>query len=141
MELAIPVLATVFWVLLALLPASAAPEEHLVRELPGQEAAVDFRQYAGYVTVDPDAGRALFYYFVTASDSDADAIPSADADSQDRRRHCHRRHSPPPVSLWLNGGLLLSSLMFCILCFLHAIMPCSFSCSQATCFVMGLSFE
>ena len=35
-----------------------------IKSLPGQPQGVDFDQYSGYVTVDPKAGRALFYYFV-----------------------------------------------------------------------------
>lgn len=49
--------------------------------LPGQPQ-VNFDQYAGYVTVDPLAGRALFYYF---AESPQDA-------------------SKKPLVLWLNGG-------------------------------------
>ncbi|KAJ0084277.1 hypothetical protein Patl1_30129 [Pistacia atlantica] len=32
--------------------------------LLGQPNGINFNQYSGYVTVDPQAGRALFYYFV-----------------------------------------------------------------------------
>ncbi|PPR96661.1 hypothetical protein GOBAR_AA24008 [Gossypium barbadense] len=35
-----------------------------INALPGQPEGVDFDQYVGYVTVDPIADRALFYYFV-----------------------------------------------------------------------------
>lgn len=48
--------------------------------LPGQPE-VSFSQYSGYVTVDPNAGRALFYYFAESEDS-----------------------STKPLVLWLNGG-------------------------------------
>ncbi|KAI3448094.1 hypothetical protein Pfo_004759 [Paulownia fortunei] len=54
--------------------------------LPGQPS-VDFDQYSGYVTVDPKAGRALFYYFTEAEDP-----------------------SGKPLVLWLNGGPGCSSL-------------------------------
>ncbi|RWR79347.1 Peptidase S10 [Cinnamomum micranthum f. kanehirae] len=50
--------------------------------LPGQPAGVKFDQYAGYVTVDPGHGRALFYYF-----AEAPVEPST-----------------KPLVLWLNGG-------------------------------------
>ncbi|KAJ0085466.1 hypothetical protein Patl1_09018 [Pistacia atlantica] len=42
-------------------------ESDKINNLPGQPQGVDFDQYAGYVTVDPKAGRALFYYFVESS--------------------------------------------------------------------------
>ena len=50
--------------------------------LPGQPQGVDFDQYGGYVTVDPQAGRALFYYFVESP----------------------QNSSTKPLVLWLNGG-------------------------------------
>jgi serine carboxypeptidase-like clade 2 len=53
-----------------------------ITALPGQPQGVDFDQYGGYVTVDGDNGRALFYYFVEA--------PSGAAEK--------------PLVLWLNGG-------------------------------------
>lgn len=56
--------------------------------LPGQPQGVDFDQYAGYVTVNATAGRALFYYFVESpNNSDTN-----------------------PLVLWLNGGPGCSSL-------------------------------
>jgi len=57
--------------------------------LPGQPSGVDFNQYAGYVTVNPNAGRALFYYFV---ESPTDS-------------------STKPLVLWLNGGPGCSSMI------------------------------
>ncbi|KAI3492421.1 hypothetical protein L1887_42925 [Cichorium endivia] len=57
--------------------------------LPGQPAGVNFNQYAGYVTVNPNAGRALFYYFV---ESPTDS-------------------STKPLVLWLNGGPGCSSMI------------------------------
>ncbi|XP_059635587.1 serine carboxypeptidase 1-like [Cornus florida] len=56
--------------------------------LPGQPGGVDFDQYAGYVTVDPKAGRELFYYFVESP----------------------QKSSSKPLVLWLNGGPGCSSL-------------------------------
>ncbi|KAL6655437.1 hypothetical protein ACP70R_006263 [Stipagrostis hirtigluma subsp. patula] len=50
--------------------------------LPGQPDGVDFDQYSGYVTVDEENGRALFYYFVEAPQDSA----------------------TKPLLLWLNGG-------------------------------------
>ncbi|KAI5666971.1 hypothetical protein M9H77_16824 [Catharanthus roseus] len=63
------------------------PVEHLVKILPGQPQ-VGFKQYAGYVDVDLNAGRSLFYYFV-----EAEADP-------------HHK----PLTLWLNGGPGCSSI-------------------------------
>ncbi|CAI9769923.1 unnamed protein product [Fraxinus pennsylvanica] len=54
--------------------------------LPGQPK-VNFSQYSGYVTVDPKAGRALFYYFTESEDP-----------------------SSKPLVLWLNGGPGCSSI-------------------------------
>ncbi|XWS25665.1 hypothetical protein CRYUN_Cryun27aG0087000 [Craigia yunnanensis] len=53
-------------------PVYIGPQEGLrevdkVGSLPAQPDGVDFDQYSGYVTVDPEAGRALFYYFVESS--------------------------------------------------------------------------
>ncbi|KAG9450977.1 hypothetical protein H6P81_010942 [Aristolochia fimbriata] len=56
--------------------------------LPGQPEGVDFDQYAGYVTVDPSHGRALFYYIVESPEN----------------------ASGKPLVLWLNGGPGCSSL-------------------------------
>ncbi|KAM5588329.1 hypothetical protein ABKV19_006659 [Rosa sericea] len=55
--------------------------QDLVTNLPGQPA-VDFRHYAGYVTVNETNGRALFYWFYEA------------ATNPDLK----------PLVLWLNGG-------------------------------------
>ncbi|CAN6245791.1 unnamed protein product [Urochloa humidicola] len=52
-----------------------------VEALPGQPA-VAFAQYAGYVTVNEERGRALFYW-LTEADGDA---------------------ASKPLVLWLNGG-------------------------------------
>ncbi|KAL0875262.1 hypothetical protein Bca101_024967 [Brassica carinata] len=61
--------------------AEGYPEEDLVARLPGQPKVL-FRQYAGYVDVDFETGRSLFYYFV-------------EADTQPETK---------PLTLWLNGG-------------------------------------
>ncbi|KAL7205911.1 hypothetical protein ACSBR2_018761 [Camellia fascicularis] len=61
--------------------------EDLVVGLPGQPN-VGFRQYAGYVDVDEESGRSLFYYFVEAEEH-ADSLP---------------------LTLWLNGGPGCSSI-------------------------------
>ncbi|KAK1358841.1 Carboxypeptidase [Heracleum sosnowskyi] len=56
-------------------------EADKVESLPGQPDGATFDQYSGYVTVDPVAGRALFYYFAESENS-----------------------SSSPLVLWLNGG-------------------------------------
>ncbi|MFS7987680.1 putative carboxypeptidase D [Helianthus anomalus] len=55
--------------------------KNLVTNLPGQPS-VDFRHYAGYVTVNEKKGRALFYWFYEAW-----TLPDE-----------------KPLVLWLNGG-------------------------------------
>ncbi|KAK6159366.1 hypothetical protein DH2020_006680 [Rehmannia glutinosa] len=72
-------------------PVYVAPQDGLkesdkILRLPGQPS-VNFSQYSGYVTVDPKAGRALFYYFAEAED-----------------------YSSKPLVLWLNGGPGCSSI-------------------------------
>ncbi|RZB70601.1 Serine carboxypeptidase II-3 [Glycine soja] len=74
-------------------PAYVAPQEgqkeaDRIVALPGQPYGVNFDQYSGYVTVDPKAGRALFYYFVESP----------------------YNPSTKPLVLWLNGGPGCSSL-------------------------------
>ncbi|KAJ9552438.1 hypothetical protein OSB04_016483 [Centaurea solstitialis] len=75
-------------------PVYVQPQEGMaqldkISTLPGQPAGVDFDQYSGYVTVNPSAGRALFYYFV---ESPTDS-------------------STKPLVLWLNGGPGCSSMI------------------------------
>jgi len=66
---------------------SALKAADKITALPGQPDDVDFDQYSGYVTVDKENGRALFYYFVEAP--------------QDA--------STKPLLLWLNGGTYILS--------------------------------
>lgn len=58
-------------------------EADKIKALPGQPEGVNFNQYAGYVTVDPNNGRALFYYFAESP----------------------YNSSTKPLVLWLNGGI------------------------------------
>nr|GMD91448.1 putative serine carboxypeptidase-like 23 [Ipomoea batatas] len=63
-------------------------ESNRIQRLPGQPTGADFGQYAGHVTVDEAAGRALFYYFVESP----------------------QQPSSKPLVLWLNGGPAYSSV-------------------------------
>jgi len=71
-------------------------EADRIEALPGQPPRVNFEQYAGYVTVDEEHGRALFYYFV---ESPYDAASK-------------------PLVLWLNGGI---SMVFGVGAFVLAL--------------------
>ncbi|KAL8108689.1 hypothetical protein AgCh_024957 [Apium graveolens] len=68
-------------------PQDGLKEADKILALPGQPEGESLNQYSGYVTVDPTAGRALFYYFVESQDS-----------------------SSKPLVLWLNGGPGCSSI-------------------------------
>ncbi|KAJ7955678.1 Carboxypeptidase [Quillaja saponaria] len=61
-----------------------------ILELPGLNFDIGFSQYSGYVTVNEDSGRALFYWF-TEADEDPDS---------------------KPLVLWLNGGPGCSSIAY-----------------------------
>lgn len=61
-----------------------------ISKLPGQNFNVSFAHYAGYVTVNNESGRALFYWFF-----EADEDPSS-----------------KPIVLWLNGGQFILNLSF-----------------------------
>jgi serine carboxypeptidase-like clade 2 len=60
--------------------------------LPGQPRNVGFAQYSGYVTVNEQAGRALFYWLV-----ESPAVRGAES---------------RPLVLWLNGGPGCSSVAY-----------------------------
>ncbi|XP_072981765.1 serine carboxypeptidase 1-like [Typha angustifolia] len=68
--------------LLAVPSTLAAPQDGLITRLPGFDGTFPSKHYAGYITVDEDRGRNLFYYFV-----ESETNPETD-----------------PVVLWLNGG-------------------------------------
>ncbi|KAF1868475.1 hypothetical protein Lal_00008282 [Lupinus albus] len=65
-----------------LLLTQSAPQTSLVTHVPGFNGSLPSNHYAGYVTVDENHGRNLYYYFVAS-----EGKPSED-----------------PVVLWLNGG-------------------------------------
>ncbi|CAL0304583.1 unnamed protein product [Lupinus luteus] len=73
---------------LSIVLIQSAPESSLVTQLPGLNETFQSKHYAGYVTVDQNRGRNLYYYFVTS-----ESHPSKD-----------------PVVLWLEGGPGCSSL-------------------------------
>ncbi|XP_074558305.1 serine carboxypeptidase II-2 [Curcuma longa] len=64
--------------------------QSLVIALPGQSFNVSFAHYSGYVTVNKEAGRALFYWFFEATEDPASK----------------------PLVLWLNGGPGCSSIAY-----------------------------
>ncbi|XP_034691735.1 serine carboxypeptidase 1-like [Vitis riparia] len=75
-----------YWVLICMLFSfvltEAAPQTALVTKLPGFNGTFPSKHYSGYVTIDENHGKKLFYYMVVSENN-----PSED-----------------PVVLWLNGG-------------------------------------
>ncbi|KAL6655430.1 hypothetical protein ACP70R_006256 [Stipagrostis hirtigluma subsp. patula] len=69
-------------------PPSGSKEADMIMKLPGQPRRVNFRHYSGYVPVNEEHGRELFYYFAESP-------------------HCA---ASKPLILWLNGGPGCSSL-------------------------------
>lgn len=77
--------ATVLFIVAQIIvAANSASDGDKITSLPGQPP-VKFQQYGGYITVDEQQYRALFYYFV-----EAEVDPAS-----------------KPLVLWLNGGMLI----------------------------------
>ncbi|XP_010557747.1 PREDICTED: serine carboxypeptidase-like 20 [Tarenaya hassleriana] len=84
----VEVVAVALTLSLAAVMAQSAPESDLVTQLPGFNAKFPSKHYAGYVTIDNDRGKNMWYYFV-----ESEKNPYKD-----------------PVVLWLNGGPGCSSM-------------------------------
>ncbi|KAI8009430.1 Serine carboxypeptidase-like 20 [Camellia lanceoleosa] len=65
----------------------AVPANSLITKLPGFNATFPSKHYSGYVSIDGNPAKQLFYYFVKSE----------------------RKPSNDPVVLWLNGGPRCSS--------------------------------
>ncbi|CAD5327734.1 unnamed protein product [Arabidopsis thaliana] len=66
----------------------SAPESALITKLPGFEGTFPSKHYSGYVTIDKEHGKNLWYYFIESE----------------------KNSSKDPVVLWLNGGPGCSSM-------------------------------
>ncbi|KAI8016145.1 Serine carboxypeptidase-like 20 [Camellia lanceoleosa] len=60
----------------------AVPANSFITKLPGFNATFPSKHYSGYVSIDGNPAKQLFYYFVKSE----------------------RKPSNDPVVLWLNGG-------------------------------------
>lgn len=88
MRFLLKVLAFVTLLLGFLITTESAPQSALITKLPGFSGTFPSKHYSGYVTIDKEHGKNLWYYFV-----ESEMNPSKD-----------------PVVLWLNGGPGCSSM-------------------------------
>lgn len=65
-----------------ILLTQSAPQDAIVTHVPGFDGTLPSKHYAGYVTIDENHGKKLYYYYVLSE----------------------RNPSQDPVVLWLNGG-------------------------------------
>lgn len=88
-----PLMILLLWNICWFIVATGAKggyEADRVLHLPGQPARPKLSQFAGYINVNEENGRALFYWFFEAES----------------------RPSQKPLLLWLNGGVQRFFLLF-----------------------------
>ncbi|KAL0702292.1 hypothetical protein Bca4012_058414 [Brassica carinata] len=88
MSFLMKVIAFVILFLMFVITTESAPESALITKLPGFIGIFPSKHYSGYVTIDKEHGKNLWYYFV-----ESEMNPMKD-----------------PVVLWLNGGPGCSSM-------------------------------